>query len=156
MIAPSIPERTFAVARAATRFCAQRGWAPVQEVPLPNGRRADILALQPDGRFAVIEVKSCARDFLTDQKWPDYRDFCDRLFFAVDCDFPLSLLPEDVGLVVTDGYEATLLREAPDHALAPARRKALLHRFAMIAAARLAATADPAGFTELRAALRAE
>ena len=153
---PTIPERTAAVARAASRFCAQRGWAPVQEVPLPNGRRADVLALLPDGRFAVIEVKSCARDFLSDQKWPDYRDFCDLLFFAVDCDFPRELLPEDVGLVIADGLDATMLRDAPDHALAPARRRALLHRFASLAASRLAAMCDPAGFAELRAALRLE
>jgi len=156
MVELSIPERTLAVARAATRFCAQRGWAPVQEVPLPNGRRADIFALLPDGQFVTIETKSCARDFLTDQKWPEYRDFCDRFYFAVDCDFPQALLPVDAGLIVTDGFEAALLRDAPAHPLAPARRKALMHRFATLAASRLAALADPAGFAELRAALRVE
>ena len=67
---PSTTERTAQVCRAATRFCALRGWAPVQEMPLPNGRRADILALLPDGGFVVVEVKSGARDFLTDAKWP--------------------------------------------------------------------------------------
>jgi len=152
----SIPERTLAVARASLRFCALRGWAPVQEVPLPNGRRADILALLPDGSFVAIETKSCARDFLTDQKWPEYRDFCDRLFFAVDCDFPQALLPEDVGLIVADGFAATLLRDAPPHPLAPARRRALMHRFASLAASRLAAVSDPVGFAEMRAALRVE
>ena len=152
----SPPQRTALVCRAATRFCALRGWAPVQEMPLPNGRRADILALLPDGGFAVVEVKSCARDFLSDGKWPEYRDFCDRLYFAVDLDFPQALLPEEVGLVVADGVEATLLRDAPAHPLAPARRRALLHRYAMVAAGRLAALTDPAGAAELRAALRAE
>ena len=33
---------------------------------LPNGRRADILALRPDAGFVCIEVKSGARDFLAD------------------------------------------------------------------------------------------
>src|SRR3712207_9094537 len=97
------PERTARVCRAATRFCALRGWVPVHEMPLPNGRRADILALLPDGGFAVVEVKSCARDFLSDAKWPEYRDYCDRLYFAVDLDFPRDLLPEDAGLLVADG-----------------------------------------------------
>ena len=147
------PERTLRVCRAAARFCALRGWAPLAEMPLPNGRRADLLALLPDGGFAVFEVKSCARDFLADSKWPDYRD---RLYFAVDLDFPQALLPEDAGLIVADGPDAVLLREAPAHALAPARRRALLHRYAMLAAGRLAALADPVGRAEIRAALRVE
>lgn len=153
---PPPAERTLSVCRAATRFCALNGWAPVHEVPLPNGRRADILALLPDGGFAVFEVKSCARDFLSDAKWPEYRAYCDRLYFAVDLDFPQDLLPGDAGLLVADGPDATLLRDAPAHPLAPARRRALLHRFAHVAAGRLAALSDPAGAAELRAALRVE
>jgi hypothetical protein len=125
-------------------------------MPLPNGRRADILALQPDGGFAVVEVKSCARDFLSDGKWPEYRAFCDRLYFAVDLDFPVALLPEEVGLLVTEGPDASLVRDAPAHPLAPARRRALLQRYALVAAGRLAALQDPAGQAEIRAALRVE
>jgi hypothetical protein len=149
-------ERTLAVCRAAGRFCAARGWAPVMEMPLPNGRRADILALLPDGGFVVVEVKSCARDFLSDGKWPEYREYCDRLFFAVDLDFPQELLPGEVGLIVAEGPDAALVREAPSHPLAPARRRALLHRYAVTAAARLAAFQDPVGLAEMRAALRVE
>jgi hypothetical protein len=148
------PARTLVVTRAATRFCLLRGWAPVEQVPLPDGRRADILALLPCGDFAILEVKSCARDYLADGKWEDYRAWCDRLFFAVDMDFPQALLPEDAGLLVSDDREAALLRDAPEHRLAPARRRALLHRLAMLAAGRLAALSDPAGAAELRAALR--
>jgi hypothetical protein len=150
------PQRTQGISRAAMRFCASRGWAPVTEVPLPNGRRADILALQPDGGFVVLEVKSGARDFLADTKWPEYRAYCDALYFAVDLDFPTGLLPADTGLVVADGLEAALLREAPRHPLAPSRRRALLLRFAQQAAGRLAALTDPGGFAGMRAALRAE
>jgi len=153
---PSVPERTALVCRAAARWCARLGWAPLAEMTLPNGRRADVLALLPDGCFAIVEVKSCARDFLSDGKWPEYRDYCDRLYFAVDLDFPQALLPQEAGLIVADGLDAALLREPPEHPLAPARRRALLHRFAMLSATRLAAVADPAGFAELRAALRAE
>ncbi|MFC7475762.1 MmcB family DNA repair protein [Dankookia sp. GCM10030260] len=155
--APAAPaERTLAICRATTRFCALRGWVPVPEMPLPNGRRADILALLPDGDFAIIEVKSCARDYLSDGKWPGYREFCDRLYFAVDLEFPQHLIPADTGLVVAEGLETALLREAPAHPLAPARRKALLQRYARVAAGRLAALCDPEAHAELRAALRVE
>jgi hypothetical protein len=152
----SFPERALAIRRATARLCGRLGWAPLHEVPLPNGRRADILALRPDGCFACIEVKSGPRDFLTDLKWPDYRAFSDALFFAVDADFPRALLPAESGLIVAVGLEADLLREAPSHPLPGARRRALLQRFALLAAGRLAALEDPGGVADLRAALRVE
>jgi hypothetical protein len=150
------PARTAAVRRAAARLCLQYGWAPLHEVTLPNGRRADILALRPDGGFACIEVKSGPRDFLSDNKWPDYREVSDALYFAVDADFPLEMLPEDVGLIVAAPPLADMLREAPATPLPPARRRALLHRFASLAALRLAALEDPAGMAEVRGALKVE
>src|SRR5271155_2920356 len=130
--APSFPERALLIRRATARLCMQFGWAPLHEVTLPNFRRADILALRPDGGFACIEVKSGLRDFLTDLKWQDYREFADALFFAVDIDFPVDLLPGETGLIVAAGLEAELLRDAPSHPLAGARRRALLHRFAVL------------------------
>jgi hypothetical protein len=153
---PSAPARTARVRLAAVRLCGLLGWAPLHEVPLPNGRRADILALRPDGGFACIEVKSGLPDFLADTKWPEYRGFCDALFFAVDTDFPQHFLPENTGLMVAWEGSAELLRDAPAHPLAPARRRALLHRFARLAAGRLAVLEDPAGAAMLRAALLAE
>ena len=153
---PSFPERSAAVRRAAARLCARLGWAPVHEMPLPNGRRADIFALRPDGGFVCIEIKSGPRDFLTDGKWPEYRDFCDALYFAVDDAFPVDMLPGEVGLIVAGGGEAEVVREAPAQKLAPARRRGLMHRFAWLAALRLATFEDPAGMAGLRAALRAE
>ena len=153
---PSTPDRTQAVRRAAARLCLQLGWSPIHEVPLPNNRRADILALRTDGSFVCIEVKSGPRDFLDDDKWPEYRDFSDALYFAVDQDFPQHLLPHDAGLIVACGREAELVRDAPDHRLTPARRRALLHRFATLAAGRLARIEDPVAAVSLRTALLAE
>ena len=152
----SLPERSLLVRRAAARLCVQLGWAPVHEVPLPNHRRADILALRPDGGFACIEVKSGPRDFLTDNKWPEYRAYADALYFAVDDLFPLTLLPEDAGLIVAHGLDAEVLRDAPAHPLAPARRRALLQRFATLAALRLAGLEDPDGMRSVRGALLVE
>jgi hypothetical protein len=149
-------ERALAVRRAVTRLCLLLGWAPLHEVPLPNNRRADILALRPGDGFACIEVKSGLRDFLADAKWPEYRDDCDALCFAVDTDFPQHALPADAGLIVAGPETAELIRTAPAHPLAPARRRSLLHRFAALAAARLAAHDDPGSTALLRTALRAE
>lgn len=124
---------------------------------LPNHRRVDILALRPDGGFACIEVKSGLRDFQSDAKWPEYRDYSDALYFAVDTDFPTDVLPETCGLIVVHGpAEADIVREAPAHPLAPARRRALLHRFAAVAAGRLALYEDPEGIAGIRAALKVE
>ena len=152
----SFPERALLGRRAAARFCLIVGWAPLHEVPLPNGRRADILALRPDGGFVCIEVKSGPRDFLVDSKWPEYRDFSDALFFAVDTDFPQMMLPPETGLIVADGLEAAMLRDAPAHPLASAKRRSLTQRFAMLAASRLATAEDPAGRAAVLAALRSE
>ncbi len=153
---PSFPERAALVRRAAARLCFRLGWSPLHEVRLPNHRRADILALRPDGGFACIEVKSGLRDFQVDAKWPEYRDYSDVLYFAVDVDFPAEVLPEACGLIVACRTEAEIVREAPAHPLAPARRRALLHRFAAIAAGRLASYEDPEGVAGVRAALRVE
>lgn len=156
LLEPTIPERSLAVRRATARLCLQLGWSPLHEMPLPNHRRADIMALRPDGAFACIEVKSGPRDFLTDGKWPEYRDYADTLYFAVDGEFPLALLPPDTGLIVACNGDAEVLREPPVHPLSPARRRTLLQRFATIAAQRLAWFEDPQGQAGLRLALRAE
>jgi hypothetical protein len=150
------PERTAAIRRGAARLCVRLGWSPLHEVPLPNGRRADILALRPNGEFVCIEIKSGMRDFLVDTKWPEYRECCDWLYFAVDLDFPRALLPPDTGLIVSADREAELLIEAPNHKLPVSRRKMLLHRFALLAAGRLALLEDPAGMSDIRSALRVE
>jgi hypothetical protein len=145
----TVPERTAAVRRAAARLCLRLGWAPLHEVRLANNRRADILALTRNGCFVCIEVKSCLRDYLTDEKWTEYQPFCDQFFFAVDCDFPRDILPPETGLIICADREAEVLREPALVRLPSPRRKALLERFAWLAAGRLAARDDPAGVAEL-------
>ena len=136
-------EAARAIMRGVRRLLGAHGFATLDEAPLPNGRRADILALAPDGTFHIVEIKSCVADFRADQKWPLYRECCDRLFFAVDLATPAAILPDDTGLFIADAYGATLMREAPEHRLAPATRKAMLTRFARLAAGRLYALHDP-------------
>ncbi|MEZ5994474.1 MAG: MmcB family DNA repair protein [Hyphomonadaceae bacterium] len=134
------PEVTAALARGVTRVLHNHGLASILEVPLANGRRADLMGLTPNGEIWIVETKSCVEDFAVDQKWPDYRDYCDRFFFAVTEVFPRELIPEDVGLMVADGFGGAILRDAPVHALAGARRKAVTLLFARLAAQRLASS----------------
>ena len=62
----SRPETTSLVTRGAGRLMAALGYAPLAEVTLPNGRRADIMALGPKGEIAIAEVKSGLEDFKAD------------------------------------------------------------------------------------------
>lgn len=132
------------LARGVARALAQRGFATLAEVPLANGRRADLLALGRDNSLLIVEVKSSVVDFKSDRKWLDYREFCDRFAFAVPGDFPQPLIPEDCGLIVADPFGALVLREGIALPLAAARRKALTLRFARIAAGRMQRLLDPA------------
>jgi hypothetical protein len=138
-------QMALAIRRGTMRLIAQMGLVGLAEVPLPSGRRADILALDGGGALWIIEIKSSVDDLRADHKWPDYRAHCDRLFFATHPDMPMEMFPDDAGLIVADAYGATLEREAPEHKLAPATRRALTLRFAAGAALRLMTLDDPAG-----------
>jgi len=164
-IALSLPETQFAIRRGILGLCRTMRWACVNEFSLPAaGRRADIMALAPDGMLHCIEIKSGPRDFLTDRKWPEYRAWCDRLYFAVDQSFPRALIPDDVGLFIvhlpespsTILPECAMIRESPLARLAAARRKTLMQLFGQTAALRLMALEDPAMTASLRAARRVE
>lgn len=136
-------ETALAIARGTRRLLRARRFASVTELALASGRRADIVALAEDSTFVIVEIKSSIADFRADLKWPDYRAHCDRLYFAISSEIPIDIMPEDAGLIVADGFGAETLREAPEHKLAPATRRALLLRFAHAAAHRLHGLADP-------------
>ncbi|MEP0454891.1 MAG: MmcB family DNA repair protein, partial [Roseibium sp.] len=114
------------------------------------GRRADLIALGPKHELWIVEVKSSVADFRSDTKWPDYREHCDRLFFATHTDMPNEIFPEDAGLIISDGYGAEILRDAPEHKVAAATRKAVTLRFARLAAHRLHDLSDPDGRHQFR------
>lgn len=134
-----------AVARGTARFLHALGYCVVPELPLPSGRRADLVALGGDGEVLIVEIKSSVADFRSDQKWPDYRLHCDRLFFATVPEVPREIFPTDAGLIVADAFGAAIINQAPEHRLAAARRRAVMLRFAHAAALRLQALADPQG-----------
>jgi len=131
------------LARGVARALAQGGFASIAEVPLADGRRADLMALGRDGTLAIVEIKSSVADFRADRKWPEYGQWCDQFYFAVPEGFPLELIPAESGLMLADGFGAATLRQAPQRRLGSARRRALHLRFARIASGRLQRLTDP-------------
>jgi hypothetical protein len=136
------------VARGVTRLLCRQDLFGFCEVPLPNGRRADIMAVDSKGMLTIVEIKVARADLLGDGKWTDYLDYCDRFFWAVPPELAAiceeeRFLPNAAGLIVADRYDAAVVREAAHRAMAPARRKAELLRFARRAARRLSEQLDP-------------
>ena len=134
-----------AVARGTARLLHSLGLCCISELPLPSGRRADLVALSGDGHIWIVEIKSSIADFRADQKWMDYRLHCDRLFFATTLEVPCEIFPPDTGLIVADAFGAEIVCEAPEHRLHAATRRSMMLGFARAAALRLAALADPEG-----------
>jgi hypothetical protein len=131
------------IARGARRMLRAFGYSTLTELTLASGRRADIIALAGNAEIHIVEIKSSLADFRADQKWPQYRDFCDRFYFAIAHDFPREIIPAEAGLILADSYGAEIQRLAPEHRLAPARRRAVMLRFAQVAADRLHSLGDP-------------
>ena len=131
------------LARGVCRMLADWGYRALTEFTLANGRRADVIGLAPDGRFVVVEIKTSEADYLSDQKWEDYLEFCDLFYFAVPEGFPRDLLPDDVGVLVADAWGAEAVRRADEAPLHPSRRRAQLLSFALTAGDRLHRLVDP-------------
>ncbi len=138
-------ETALAIARGAMRLLLSHGFCCVGELPLPSGRRADLVALDAAGEIWIVEIKSSVADFRADQKWRDYRLHCDRLFFATTLEVPNEIFPKDAGLIVADAFGAQIVSPAPEHKLPAATRKSMMLRIAHAAALRLQTLADPAG-----------
>ena len=139
--------RAAEIVRGAQRMLADLGLASLTEVTLANGRRADVMAVAAKGEIVILEVKSCLQDFQTDQKWPEYAPYCDRFYFAVDCDFPKERIPDHAGLIVCDSFGGAILRECAPSPLNASRRKSVTLCFARLAAARLMRAGEPAPTT---------
>lgn len=131
------------LARGVCRHLLSHNFVSVVELVPASGLRVDVMAVGPKGEIWVVECKSSRADYMSDHKWQGYLEFCDRFFWAVDADFPTELLPDESGLIIADGYDAEILRIGPQAKLAPARRKAMMQKFARHAALRLQALRDP-------------
>ncbi|MGV8854581.1 MAG: MmcB family DNA repair protein [Devosia sp.] len=139
--------------QSATALRVQRGvmrllrqshdMACYAEVTLKSGRRADVLAVGPKGEIWIVEIKSSLIDFQVDRKWPEYRAFSDKFFFAKPPELDAAIFPQSEGLIVADGHDGAIVRDSPDTPLAPARRKALMLKLARLGADRIHSLMDP-------------
>jgi hypothetical protein len=125
------------LARGVMRLFGDLGQSCLTELPLGNGRRVDVMALDRGGLLSVVEVKTTAADYRSDRKWREYLAYCDAFYFAVPETFDRLLLPGDVGIIVADSWGGAILTASPEFKLAPARRKAVTLRFARAAGRRL-------------------
>lgn len=131
------------IQRGVCRMFEILDYACISELPLSNSRRADVVALSSAGAVIIVEIKSCLADFRADEKWPDYKEYCDQLYFAVGPDFPIDVLPADEGVIIADKYGGEILKAATESKLPGGRRKAMTIRFARTAASRLQRILDP-------------
>ncbi|MBM3520016.1 MAG: MmcB family DNA repair protein [Alphaproteobacteria bacterium] len=149
MPAPELPadgrqsDTALLVQRGACRLLRQFGFSMLTEFTLASGRRADIIALNEAGNLWIVEIKSSLEDFRSDLKWQEYRDFCDRLYFAIPQTMDPEIIPSEAGLIVADGFGADVLRHPEEHVIHGSRRRSLTLAFARVAASRLHGLYDP-------------
>lgn len=147
--AADVPLVAADVARGTCRLLLRHDCTAIGEVPLADGRRADLMAIDAHGGIVIVEIKVSRADLLGDMKWTDYLAHCDRFYWAVPAGFDLTpfeqahFLPARAGLIVADRYDAAIVREAGTVPLAaPTRRKCTL-AFARRAARRVILMTDP-------------
>lgn len=135
------------LARGAARMLRSMDHVVLPEFVPSRGLRVDLMSMGPRGEFWIVECKSCRADFTGDRKWQGYLEWCDRYFWAVDCDFPTDLLPPETGLICADAYGADIRRMPPETRLAAARRSRIMRDFARVSALRLHGLTDPGAFS---------
>ena len=132
-----VPETTRLLTRGVCNLFQDLGFGTLTEFKLASGRRVDVMAIDRNGEFVIVEVKSTVADFRSDRKWHEYLAFCERFYFAVPAGFPVEMMPEDCGLIVADPYAAAVRRESLTRKLNTNRKRRQLIRFALAASNRL-------------------
>jgi hypothetical protein len=137
------------VARGIGRLFARNDIWCLAEVPLKNGRRADLMGIDAKGLIVIVEIKVARADLLGDAKWTDYLEYCDRFYWGLPPGLDRAPLesaayrPETCGVIVADGYDAEILRPGALDPLAAARRKTQVEHLARTAMRRHMALIDP-------------
>lgn len=145
----SVTINAASVARGIARLFARNDIWCLPEMPLKNGRRADLMGVDSKGLVVIVEIKVACGDLLGDSKWPDYLEFCDRFYWGVPPGLDRTPLereafqPEACGVIVADGYDGEIVRHARLDPLAPARRKAQIEKLARASLRRHTMLRDP-------------
>jgi hypothetical protein len=132
-----VPETTRLLTRGVCKLFQDLGFGTLTEFKLANGRRVDVMAIDRNGEFVIVEVKSTVADYRGDRKWQEYLAFSERFYFAVPAGFPVDMMPDDCGLIVADPYAAAVRRESMTRKLNTNRKRRQLIRFALAASSRL-------------------
>ena len=132
-----VPETTRLLTRGVCKLFQDLGFGTLTEFKLANGRRVDMMAIDRNGEFVIVEVKSTVADYRGDRKWQEYLAFSERFYFAVPAGFPVDMMPDDCGLIVADPYAAAVRRESMTRKLNTNRKRRQLIRFALAASSRL-------------------
>jgi hypothetical protein len=75
------PQLPFSVALGAC--CAGPGLPVCRSCLLQTGAVPTCWPWGRKGEIWIVEIKSSPADYLSDSKWRDYMDFCDRFYFAI-------------------------------------------------------------------------
>ena len=123
--------------RGVCQLFEDLGFGILKEFKLANGRRVDIIAINQNGEFIIVEIKSGLIDYRTDRKWQQYLPFCERFYFAVPIGFPTEMIPKDCGLIVADDFSAVIKRESIFQKINTTRKRIQLIKFGHTASKRL-------------------
>lgn len=85
-------EKIFFISRAVGHYFAIKHYAVCKECALPwqevlpdaGSQRADILCVDKNFEFVIVETKSSWEDFRSDHKWQSYLDWCNQFYFAAE------------------------------------------------------------------------
>lgn len=129
-------DMAMAIRRGIVRGMMESDLVFLPEVTLSTGRRADLIGLDRKGQIIIIEIKSSIADFQADNKWHEYKAFCDQFYFATHPDVPEAIFPEAEGFILADEYGCEIIRPAQTDKISPATRKAITLRIARSGAIR--------------------
>ena len=137
------PFKASDISRGICRHLRNLGYSSLTEFKLKSKRRVDVIGLNEEGYFVIIEIKSSVNDLKSDKKWQEYVPFSDEMYFAVANGFPLELIPNECGIMIADPYNAAIIRLSEVKKLHKSRRQTQIIRFAKTASDRLHRLKDP-------------
>jgi len=68
----------------ALKWLYSKDYIVASEIILPNGKRADVIGYNQDGHIIIVEVKVSKSDYMRDEKWRTYLNYCDEYYFLLD------------------------------------------------------------------------